>query len=197
VEVAIAEDGEIMARGPNIMKGYWQRPDDTAAVLEPDGWFHTGDIGALSDDGYLTITDRKTELLVTSGGKKIAPAPIESLLKKHPLVAEAMIVGEARKFPAVLIVPNFAQLEHRLKVLGMPGGTREELVVREDVVSLYQEVVEPLNHDLAQFERLKKVALLPTEFTIAGGELTPTLKLRRRVVLDRWQAVVDRLYENG
>jgi long-chain acyl-CoA synthetase len=106
-------------------------------------------------------------------------------------------VGEARKFPAVLIVPNFAQLEHRLKVLGMPGGTREELVVREDVVSLYQEVVEPLNHDLAQFERLKKVALLPTEFTIAGGELTPTLKLRRRVVLDRWQAVVDRLYENG
>jgi long-chain acyl-CoA synthetase len=197
VEVAIAEDGEIMARGPNIMKGYWQRPDDTAAVLEPDGWFHTGDIGALSDDGYLTITDRKKELLVTSGGKKIAPAPIESLLKKHPLVAEAMIVGEARKFPAVLIVPNFAQLEHRLKVLGMPGGTREELVVREDVVSLYQEVVEPLNHDLAQFERLKKVALLPTEFTIAGGELTPTLKLRRRVVLDRWQAVVDRLYENG
>ncbi len=197
VEVRIAEDGEILTRGPHVMKGYWQRPEDTAAVLDPDGWFHTGDIGTLSDDGYLTITDRKKELLVTSGGKKIAPAPIEGLLKRHPLVAEAMIVGEAKKFPAVLIVPNFPALEHRLKVLGMPLGTREELVVRDDVVSLYREVVEPLNRDLAQFERLKKVALLPAEFSIAGGELTPTLKLRRRVVLEKWQAVVDRLYEDA
>ena len=128
VEVAIADDGEILTRGPHVMKGYWNRPDDTAAVLQPDGWFHTGDIGALSDDGYLTITDRKKELLVTSGGKKIAPAPIEALLKRHPLVAEAMIVGEARKFPAVLIVPNFTALEHRLKLLGRPTGTREALV---------------------------------------------------------------------
>lgn len=195
VEVAIAEDGEILTRGPHVMKGYWKRPDDTAAVLQPDGWFHTGDIGTLSDDGYLTITDRKKELLVTSGGKKIAPTPIEALLKRHPLVAEAMLVGEARKFPAVLIVPDFAALEHRLKLLGRPGGTREALVERDDVLSLYNEVVEPLNRDLAQFERLKKVALLPTEFSIASGELTPTLKLRRRVVLDRWHHVVDRLYE--
>lgn len=194
VEVRIAEDGEILTRGPHVMRGYWQRPEDTAAVLDPDGWFHTGDIGTLSDDGYLTITDRKKELLVTSGGKKIAPAPIEALLKRHPLVAEAMIVGEGRKFPAVLIIPNFPVLDHRLKVLGMPGGTREELVTRDDVLSLFQEVVEPLNRDLAQFERLKKVALLPTEFTIASGELTPTLKLRRRVVLERWQTVVDGLY---
>jgi long-chain acyl-CoA synthetase len=196
VEVAIAEDGEILTRGPHVMKGYWKRPEDTLAVLQPDGWFHTGDIGALSDDGYLTITDRKKELLVTSGGKKIAPAPIEALLKRHPLVAEAMVVGEARKFPAVLIVPNFAALDHRLKLLGRPGGTREELVVREDVLSLFNEVVEPLNRDLAQFERLKKVALLPTEFSIATGELTPTLKLRRRVVLEHWQRVVDGLYES-
>ena len=133
-------------------------------------------------------------LLVTSGGKKIAPAPIEALLKRHPLVAEAMVVGEARKFPAVLIVPDFAALEHRLDVLGRPRGSREELVTRTDVLSLYNEVIEPLNRDLAQFERLKKVALLPAEFSIATGELTPTLKLRRRVVLERWQAVVDRLY---
>lgn len=196
VEVAIAEDGEILTRGPNVMRGYWNRPEDTAAVLGADGWFHTGDIGTLGEDGYLTITDRKKELLVTSGGKKIAPAPIEALLKRHPLVAEAMIVGEGRKFPAVLIVPNFAALDHRLKLLGRPSGTREALVVREDVVSLFNEVVEPLNQDLAQFERLKKVALLPAEFSIATGELTPTLKLRRRVVLDRWQAVVDRLYES-
>ena len=196
VEVRIAEDGEILTRGPHVMKGYWQRPEDTAAVLEPDGWFHTGDIGTSSPDGYLTITDRKKELLVTSGGKKIAPAPIEAVLKRHPLVAEAMVVGEGRKFPAVLIVPNFTALEQRLKVLGLPSGTREELVAREDVVSLYREVVEPLNRDLAQYERLKKVALLPAEFSIGSGELTPTLKLRRRVVLERWQSVVDRLYED-
>jgi len=197
VEVAIAEDGEILTRGPHVMKGYWKRPEETAEVLQPDGWFHTGDIGSLSDDGYLTITDRKKELLVTSGGKKIAPAPIEALLKRHPLVAEAMVVGEARKFPAVLIVPNFPALEHRLNVLGRPSGTRDELVVRDDVVSLFNEVVEPLNRDLAQFERLKKIALLPAEFSIATGELTPTLKLRRRVVLDRWRHVVDRLYEDA
>ena len=108
-----------------------------------------------------------------------------------------MIVGEGRNFPAVLIVLNFAALEHRLKMLGLPGGSREELVERQDVVSLFNEVVEPLNRDLAQFERLKKVALLPAEFSITTGELTPTLKLRRRVVLQRWQAVVDRLYEKA
>ncbi len=197
VDVRIADDGEILTRGPHVMKGYWQRPDDTAAVIDADGWFHTGDIGTLSDDGYLTITDRKKELLVTSGGKKIAPAPIEALLKRHPLVAEAMIVGEGRKFPAVLIVPDFGALDQRLKVLGLPGGAREELAVREDVISLFREVVEPLNQDLAQFERLKKVALLPAEFSIATGELTPTLKLRRRVVLERWQSVIDRLYEDA
>ncbi|AMY09791.1 Long-chain-fatty-acid--CoA ligase FadD15 [Luteitalea pratensis] len=197
VEVAIAEDGEILTRGPHVMKGYWNRPDETAAALSQGGWFHTGDIGTLGDDGFLTITDRKKELLVTSGGKKIAPAPIEALLKRHPLVAEAMIVGEARKFPAVLIVPNFTALEQRLKVLGLPSGSREELVTREDVVSLFHEVVEPLNRDLAQFERLKKLALLPAEFSIATGELTPTLKLRRRVVLERWHGVVERLYEQA
>jgi long-chain acyl-CoA synthetase len=196
VEVRIADDGEILTRGPHVMRGYWQRPDDTAAAIDQDGWFHTGDIGTLGADGYLTITDRKKELLVTSGGKKIAPAPIEALLKRHPLVAEAMLVGEGRKFPAVLIVPNFAALEQRLKVLGLPDGDRESLVVRDDVRSLYAEVVEPLNRELAQYERLKKVALLPTEFSIASGELTPTMKLRRRVVLERWQRVVDALYED-
>ncbi|HTV02091.1 MAG TPA: long-chain fatty acid--CoA ligase, partial [Luteitalea sp.] len=196
VEVKIADDGEILTRGPHVMKGYWQRPEDTSAVLDPDGWFHTGDIGTMSPDGYLTITDRKKELLVTSGGKKIAPAPIEALLKRHPLVAEAMVVGEGRKFPAVLIVPNFTALEQRLQVLGLAGGTREALAARDDVRSLYAEVVEPLNRELAQYERLKKVALIPAEFSIATGELTPTLKLRRRIVLERWQSVVDALYED-
>lgn len=196
VEVRIAQDGEILTRGPNVMRGYWHAPDDTAAVMT-DGWFHTGDIGSLSSDGYLAITDRKKELLVTSGGKKIAPAPIEAVLKSHPLVAEAMVVGEGRRFPAVLIVPNFTALDQRLRVLAMPAGSHETLVARPDVLSLYQEVVDALNRDLARFERLKKVALLPTEFSIAGGELTPTLKLRRKVVLGRWQSVVDRVYEEA
>jgi long-chain acyl-CoA synthetase len=196
VDVAIADDGEILTRGPHVMQGYWRRPADTAAAIV-DGWFHTGDIGTLSDDGYLSITDRKKELLVTSGGKKVAPAPIESVLKRHPLVAEAVVVGEGQRFPAVLIVPDFPALEQRLRTLNLPLGTREELTARDDVRSLYQEVVDGLNSELAQYERLKKLALLPTEFTIAGGELTPTLKLRRKRILERWQSVVDRLYEEN
>jgi long-chain acyl-CoA synthetase len=196
VDVAIADDGEILTRGPHVMQGYWRRPADTAAAIV-DGWFHTGDIGTLSDDGYLSITDRKKELLVTSGGKKVAPAPIESVLKRHPLVAEAVVVGEGQRFPSVLIVPDFPALEQRLRTLNLPLGTREELTARDDVRSLYQEVVDGLNSELAQYERLKKLALLPTEFTIAGGELTPTLKLRRKRILERWQSVVDRLYEEN
>ncbi len=194
VEVAIADDGEILTRGPHVMQGYWRRPDETAATIV-DGWFHTGDVGTLSGDGYLSITDRKKELLVTSGGKKIAPAPIESVLKRHPLVAEAVVVGEGKKFPSVLIVPDFAALEQRLRTLNLPLAPRDELVSRDDVRSLFQEVVDGLNSELAQYERLKKIALLPTEFTIAGGELTPTMKLRRKRILERWQSVVDRLYE--
>lgn len=194
VDVAIAEDGEILTRGPHVMQGYWRRPEETAITIV-DGWLHTGDIGTLSDDGYLTITDRKKELIVTSGGKKVAPAPIEAVLKRDPLVAEAVVVGEGRKFPAVLVVPDFAALEQRLRTLGLPPATREELVTRPDVRSLYQDVVDGLNSELAQYERLKKVALLPAELTIAGGELTPTLKLRRKRILERWQSVVDALYE--
>jgi long-chain acyl-CoA synthetase len=193
VELRIAEDGEILARGPNVMRGYWNRPDDTAAVLR-DGWFHTGDIGELSPDGFLRITDRKKDLLVTSGGKKVAPQPIEARLKKHPLVAEAVVVGDRRRFPAALIVPAFDVLEERLRALGLPGGDRDALVARPDVIALYREVVEALNHDLAQFEQVKRVALLPAEFTIAGGELTPTLKVRRRVVETRWHETIERLY---
>ena len=193
VELRIADDGEILARGPNVMRGYWNRPDDTAAVLR-DGWFHTGDIGELSADGFLRITDRKKDLLVTSGGKKVAPQPIEARLKKHPLVAEAVVIGDRRRFPAALIVPAFDVLGERLRSLGLAGGDRDALVTRPEVIGLYREVVDALNHDLAQFEQVKQIALLPTEFTIAGGELTPTLKVRRRVVETRWQDTIERLY---
>jgi long-chain acyl-CoA synthetase len=194
VEVRIAEDGEILVRGPNVMLGYHNKPDDTALVLR-DGWFHTGDVGAIDADGYLAITDRKKDLLVTSGGKKIAPQPIEAVLKKSPLIAEVVVLGDRRRFASALIVPEFKQLERRLQDLGRPPGDRESLVVREDVVALYKDVVDALNEELSQFERIKRFRLLPREFTIESGELTPTLKVRRRNVEQNWSAEIEKLYE--
>jgi long-chain acyl-CoA synthetase len=193
VELRIADDGEILARGPNVMSGYYRKPDATAEVLR-DGWFHTGDIGSIDAEGYLQITDRKKDLLVTSGGKKIAPQPIEATLKRSSIVSEVVLLGDRRKYPIVLIVPDFAGLERRLKDLGRPPGTREELVRRPDVLAIYQELVDALNRDLSQFERIKKLALLPVEFSIESGELTPTLKVKRKVVEERWRDTIDALY---
>jgi long-chain acyl-CoA synthetase len=193
VELRIADDGEILARGPNIMTGYFNKPEATAAALE-DGWFHTGDIGQIDADGYLTITDRKKDLLVTSGGKKIAPQPIEGVLKRSPLIAEAVLLGDRRKYAAVLIVPEFKALERRLKDLGRPPGTREELIARDDVVALYQEIIDAMNRELSQYERIKRIALLPREFTVESGELTPTLKVKRKVVEEKWKEQIESLY---
>ena len=194
VEVRIAEDGEILVRGPNVMLGYYNKPEESAAVLR-GGWFHTGDVGALDPDGYLAITDRKKDLLVTSGGKKIAPQPIEAVLKKSPLIAEVVVLGDRRRFASALIIPEFKQLERRLQDLGRPPGDRESLVVREDVVALYKDVVDAVNEELSQFERIKRFRLLPREFTIESGELTPTLKVRRRNVEQNWGAEIEKLYE--
>ena len=193
VELRIAEDGEILARGPNIMSGYYNKPEATAEALK-DGWFHTGDIGAIDEHGYLRITDRKKDLLVTSGGKKIAPQPIETVIKRNPLVAEAVLLGDRRKYAAALIVPSFPALERRLKDLGRPPGSRDELAGRADVLALYQEVIDALNRDLSQFERIKKIAILPAEFSIQSGELTPTLKVKRKVIEERWRAAIEALY---
>jgi long-chain acyl-CoA synthetase len=193
VELRIAEDGEILARGPNVMAGYYNKPEATAAALD-GGWFHTGDIGRLDADGYLTITDRKKDLLVTSGGKKIAPQPIEGRLKASPLVGEAVLIGDRRKYPSALIVPDFAVLERRLRDLGRPPASREELAARPEAVALYQELVDTLNRDLAQFERIKRIAILPREFTIESGELTPTLKVKRKVVEERYKDTINSLY---
>ena len=195
VELRIAADGEILARGPNIMSGYYHKPEATAEALQ-DGWFHTGDIGAIDEDGYLRITDRKKDLLVTSGGKKIAPQPIEGVMKRNPLVAEAVLLGDRRRFAAALIVPSFPVLERRLKDLGRPPAPRAELVTRPDVIALYQEIVDALNRDLSQFERIKKVALLDAEFSIASGELTPTMKVKRKVVEERWKEKIEELYSS-
>ncbi len=194
VELKIAEDGEILARGPNIMLGYYNKPEATTDVLR-DGWFHTGDIGTIDEHGYLTITDRKKDLLVTSGGKKIAPQPIEAILKRSPIVSEAVLLGDRRKYAAALIVPDFAALERRLKELGRPPAPRSELPSRDDVRALYQEIIDGLNRELAQFERIKKIAILAREFSVESGELTPTLKVKRKVVEERYRDVIEALYQ--
>jgi long-chain acyl-CoA synthetase len=196
VELRIAEDGEILARGPNVMRGYYNKPEATADVLR-EGWFHTGDIGQIDAEGYLRITDRKKDLLVTSGGKKIAPQPIEVVLKRSPLVSEAVVLGDRRKYAAALIVPELTALERRLKDLGRPPGSREELSTRPDVVALYQEIVDALNLELSQFERIKRIALLPADFTVESGELTPTLKVKRKVVEQRWHDQIEALYRDS
>ena len=193
VELKIADDGEILARGANIMAGYYNKPEATAEALK-DGWFHTGDIGTIDEQGYLAITDRKKDLLVTSGGKNIAPQPIENTLKLSPLVGEAVVLGDRRRYIAALIIPDFAALERRLKDLGRAPGEREALVQREDVIGLYDEIIKGLNRDLASYEQIKRFALLPKEFSIDSGELTPTLKVKRKVVEEKWKDVIEGLY---
>ncbi len=197
VRLRIADDGEVLASGPSVMKGYYKRPAETAQAIR-DGWFHTGDIGVLDAEGYLRITDRKKEMIVTSGGKKIAPQPLEAALRAHPLIHEAVLVGTGRHFPAALIVPDLAALAARLGA-GKPGSAAEAetLVGRPDARALISAVVDGVNERLAQFERIKKFALLPREFTMEAGELTPTLKVKRRVIDERYKGVIDGLYKDA
>ena len=194
VELRIADDGEVLARGPNVMVGYYEDPAATAGCIR-DGWFHTGDIGRLDDDGYLSITDRKKEILVTAGGKNVAPQPIEALLKRDPIVAEAMLVGDRRPYVSALLAPDVQALGQRLGVDAAAG--LDDLVRRDDVRALFQPVVDQANAELAGFEQVKRFALLPAQFSIDTGELTPTLKLKRRVVTERWRGVIEEIYQDG
>jgi long-chain acyl-CoA synthetase len=193
VEVRIADDGEVLVRGPSIFKGYWKMPEETAAVFEDD-WFKTGDIGSIDEDGYLAITDRKKDLIKTSGGKFIAPQPIENSLKVNQYVAEAALLGDKRRFPAVLIIPSFEDLEQWAKQHGVKFSSRKELVRSHQVQGLYEGIVEELNNNLAQYEKLKKVFVVPDELSIADGTLTPSMKLRRRHLTDRYKKEIDALY---
>jgi len=193
LEVRIAEDGEILVRGPSVFKGYWNRPEETAAALQ-DGWFKTGDIGNIDTDGYLSVTDRKKDLIKTSGGKFIAPQPIENSLKLNSLIGVAAILGEKRKFPAVMISPNFAALEPWARENGIAFSTRAELIANPKVKALYEDIVEGINHNLARFEKLKRVLIVADEFTPDTGIMTPTLKLRRRVVEERYRQQIEDLY---
>ena len=193
LEVRIADDGEILVRGPSVFKGYWNRPDETQNAFQ-DGWFKTGDIGHIDADGYLSVTDRKKELIKTSGGKFIAPQPIENSLKLNPFVGTAAIVGDKRKFAFVIISPNFTLLETWARENNIAFSSRAELIADAKVHMLYEEIAEEVNKNLARFEKLKRVLLVADEFTADNGALTPTMKLRRRVIEDRYRVEIDDLY---
>jgi long-chain acyl-CoA synthetase len=194
VEVRIAEDGEILVKGSCVMQGYYQKPDETREVFTPDGWFCTGDIGYLDPDGYLIITDRKKELLKTAGGKFVAPAPIENMLKTSRFISNAMIVGDKRKFVSALIVPDFAAIEVRARQAGREFSTPSHVVADSWVRDLLAGEIERLTQSLAQYERPKRFALLEQDFSYQNGELTYTLKMKRRVIERRYADVIARLY---
>jgi long-chain acyl-CoA synthetase len=194
VEVRFAADGELEARGPSIFKGYWNKPAETAESFTEDGWLKTGDIGHLDADGFLSITDRKKELLKTSGGKLIAPQPIENKLKANVLVGNAALVGDKHKFACVLISPNFAALEGWAKVHGITAADRSALVQDAGVVARYQKIIDEVNATLAPFETIKRLALVPDEWSVETSELTPSMKLKRRVVLQKYAAEVAAFY---
>jgi long-chain acyl-CoA synthetase len=194
VEVRIAQDGEILARGPNIMRGYYNKPEATKEALDADGFFHTGDIGELRD-GYLVITDRKKDLIKTAGGKAIAPQPIENLVRQNRYVSQAVMIGDRRRFPSMLVVPNFEQLEAWAKFKNLTFSNHAQLIALPEVkAKMEREVLDNLQ-GLATFETPKKVALIEHDFTIEGGELTPTLKVRRRIIDQRYRGIIDSLYE--
>jgi long-chain acyl-CoA synthetase len=194
VEVRIASDGEIETRGPHIMRGYYNKPEATSAVFTEDGWFKTGDIGTIDKDGFLRITDRKKELFKTSGGKYIAPQPIEQMIKGSSFVNQVVLIGNGRKFPAALIVPNWERVESYAQLKGIKVANHAEMCRHPRIIDVIQRQVEGLTTELAQYERVKKVALLENELTIDGGELTPTLKVKRRVVDEKYRDTIDALY---
>jgi long-chain acyl-CoA synthetase len=193
VEVKIAADGEILVRGPSVFKGYWKKLEETENAFV-DGWFKTGDIGNLDAEGYLSVTDRKKDLIKTSGGKFIAPQPIENSLKHHAFVAEAVVLGDKRKFPAVLISPNFPLLEDWAQTNKATFSSREHLVSLPEVQVLFEKIVENVNQDLAQFEKLKRVLIVADEFTAEDGSLTASMKMRRRVVEERYREEIEEMY---
>jgi long-chain acyl-CoA synthetase len=193
VEVRIAEDGEILVRGPSVMRGYYRKPAETLEALK-GGWLHTGDIGTFDEAGYLRITDRKKELIVTSGGKKIAPQAIEATFREHPLVAEVVLVGDGRRFVSAVIVPDRAAIERLTGATGSSAAAFAADLERSDVLTAFQAIVDAVNAPLAQFERIKKFKLVSDEWTIASGILTPTLKVRRRNVERQYREVLERLY---
>ncbi len=196
VEVRIAEDGEIVTRGPGVMKGYYNNPQATAEAIDENGWFHTGDIGELRD-GFLAITDRKKDIIVTAGGKNIAPQPVENLVKTNKYVSQAVMLGDKRRFPSMLIVPNFEQLETWAKRRNFIWTDRTQLIRMPAVHAKMEEEVLGMLGGLAQYERPKKIALLEQDFSLEQGEMTPTQKVKRRVVDKNYKSIIDAMYTGG
>ncbi len=194
VEIKIAEDGEILTRGPHVMKGYYKRPELTAEAIDKDNWFHTGDIGEVIEGKYLKITDRKKEMFKTSGGKYVAPQPIENKLKESVVIEQAMVVGAGEKYAAALIVPSFMGLQDWALHKGIPYTTNEEMLTHPEVIAKFKREVDKANEGLAQFETVKKFKLIPNMWTVETGELTPTLKVKRKAIYANYQDVIESMY---
>ncbi len=193
VEIRIAGDGEILFKGPNIMKGYWKDVEATAEVIK-DGWFHTGDIGRLDDDGYLTITDRKKHIIVTSGGKNIAPLPIEHLIAESPFVEQVIVIGEKRPFLIALIIPDFEKLREFAVTAGIGDATEKELLENKAVSQIYEKLLRSISRKLATHEKVRKFLLVAEPFTLENGLMTPTLKIKRKTITEQYDKEIDAVY---
>ncbi|MBK8594964.1 MAG: long-chain fatty acid--CoA ligase [Holophagales bacterium] len=197
VTIRIAEDGEVLAKGPNIMRGYWNKPEETKKVFNAEGWFLTGDVGVVDREGFLTITDRKKELLINAYGKNIAPAPIEEALKHIRYIANVVLIGDKRKYLTALIVPNFERLDNWASANGVEFKNPTDLIRSPKVRALFRQAIEIVNGDEPSEKKIKDFAFLTTDFSIEGGELTPTLKVKRRVVAEKYKDMIDGLYEKA
>jgi long-chain acyl-CoA synthetase len=194
IEVKIAADGEILTRGPHVMRGYWNNPEATAQAIDPDGWFHTGDVGEIDSDGFLKITDRKKDIIINAYGKNIAPQPLEALLKSSPYIGTPVLLGDRRKYLSALIVPNFEKLERDAQAMGIAFNTREELVGNERVKAMIQDEIDRFNQNLDRQEKIRRFALLPRDFSIEEDEITPSLKVKRKNIDKKYKTVIDQLY---
>lgn len=197
VEIKIADDGEILTRGHHIMKGYYLRDDLTAECIDPDGWFHTGDIGEILEGKFLKITDRKKEIFKTAGGKYIAPQTLENRYKESPLIEQIMVLGENRKFPAALVVPAFPALKAWCEKKGLEYTSNDEMICNELVIDKFNRIISNLGADFGKWEQVKRIALLSKEFSIDGGELTPKLSLKRKVILEKNADKIEKIYKDA
>lgn len=194
VNVKIAEDGEVLCKGPNVMMGYFNRPDLTSEVIDGDGWFHTGDIGTMVENRFLKITDRKKEIFKTSGGKYIAPQALENKFKESEFIEQLMVIGENQKYPSALIVPDFAYLKKWADENKISYSSNNDLIKNENVIAQIQHEVSRFNKDLGNTEQIKKFRLIGSEWTTATGELTATLKLRRKIIAEKYKSEIEKIY---
>jgi long-chain acyl-CoA synthetase len=193
MEVTIAPDGEILTRGPSLMRGYFGKPEATQAAIDAEGWFHTGDIGEINAEGMLKITDRKKDIIVLANGKNVAPQPIEALIKQSPYIGEVVLIGDKQNVITAIIVPAFDRLKAWAKSNELPTGDMEELVRRAETRKLIKEEIDRLSVNLADFERVKRFEIVSQPFTIEGGELTPTLKVKRKVIIQKYSSLIEQM----